>query len=78
MIAEAADMADEIVAEQEALHRRRGDLEALTRLLTNEGRKLNRMPPSLPPVISRALYPADRNLADPATDWAALCEDKEA
>ena len=83
MIDQACDLAAEINDEDEQLHRRRADLDSLSRLLTNEDRRLNKAPQHLPAVISRALYPADRQLtgADrdmPATDWAAryseLCE----
>jgi hypothetical protein len=82
LVAEAASLADEIVGEAEALHGRRADLDNLATMLTNEGRRLNWVPPSLPPQISRALYPADRTLTGDhdraGTDWAtrfrALCE----
>jgi hypothetical protein len=45
-------------------------------LLTAEGRRLNAVPPALPAQITRALYPADRQLVGtvrlPAsTDWRA-------
>ena len=72
---EAIAAAYEIVAADEELHRRRADLNTLTQLLTAEGRRLNGpAAPSLPPMISRALYPADRVLtgADRGmvqTDW---------
>jgi hypothetical protein len=84
LVAEAVDMADEIVQADEELARRRADLDALTRLLTTEGRRLNGPEtPALPGQISLALHPddavlngADRGIVQ--TDWPsryrALCE----
>jgi hypothetical protein len=53
-------MADGIVRAGEELAARRADLNALARLLTSEGRRLNGPATSpLPGQISRALHPAD-------------------
>jgi hypothetical protein len=76
LVDQAADLANGIIADQAALDQRRADLDSLATLLTNEGRRLNRQPPSLPPQITRALYSPDRQLtgaANPiaATDWRA-------
>jgi hypothetical protein len=72
----AVEEANAIVAAPQAdLDRRRTDLDALARLLTAEGRRLNGpASPSLPAMISRALYPADRQLTGTdrgmaQTDW---------
>jgi len=67
MIDEAAGLADAIVEAEAALKHRRADLDNLATMLTNDGRRLNRVPPTMPPQVSAALYPADRTL-DPAED----------
>jgi hypothetical protein len=74
LIGEAVDLADGIIAATADLARQRADLDALSQLLTVEGRRLNASAAPLPAVISRALYPADPVLtrADRgivATDW---------
>jgi hypothetical protein len=70
----AARIAEGIVETADELARQRADLDALMRLVTAEGRRLHRVPPAPPGVISRALYPADRHLTGTArplaaTDW---------
>ncbi len=83
LVDQAADEANEIIEADDALNQRRADLAGLAQLLTGETRRLDGRAPMLPAVISRALYPADRQLAGPRPvtphDWssayAALCED---
>jgi hypothetical protein len=83
LIDEAVELANRIIVEAEQLAQHRASLSSLGELLTAEGRRLNGLPPSLPAQISRALYPANRQLVgadrEPALiDWrerhAELCE----
>jgi len=86
MLDQAAGLADEIVAANTELARRRADLEALSQLLSNEARRLNGpTSPPLPALISQ--HEADTEAVETVlhgtsvlapTDWAArfreLCE----
>ena len=58
-----ADMAAEILDRAAELETCRADLDALSRLLTAEHRRLNGFPARLPASISAALYPPDAQLA---------------
>jgi len=62
MTNDAADEANAILEADRELTQRRADLEALSRLLTAEARRLNGGQTPLPAQISRTLAPADRQL----------------
>jgi hypothetical protein len=57
LVADAVELANQIIGQAEQLVRRRADLDALNRLLVGENRRLNRSPAPLPAPITRALYP---------------------
>jgi hypothetical protein len=71
LVADAVELARQIIEEADQLAHQRADLDQLAVLLTNENRRLNRVPAPLPAAISRALYPSvNAAPAQPKTDWA--------
>ena len=77
LIAEAGELARQIIAEADQLARQRADLDALAMLLTAENRRLNRPPVALPAAISRALYDSAAP-AQAETDWRAVYDQLQA
>ena len=74
----AVTQASEIIAEERMLAQRRADLKSLGQLLDDEARRLFASRPSLPPIISRALYPSGSRLTGSklvsSFDWHGLYE----
>jgi len=75
----AVTQASEIIAEERVLAQRRADLKSLGQLLDDEARRLFARRPSLPPIISRALYPSGSRLTGAGKlvssfDWRGLYE----
>jgi hypothetical protein len=75
----AVTQASEIIAEERVLAQRRADLKSLGQLLDDEARRLFASRPSLPPIISRALYPSGSRLTGAGKlvssfDWHGLYE----